>query len=81
MHSIQVGPFLLQSVGECLLELGQVLAVVAFEAEALGQLDEVGLAVGVGLGEALAIESGLPLAHHAKHLIVEDDRDGWAARS
>ena len=41
----------------------------------LGQLDEVGLAVGVGLGEALAIESGLPLAHHAKHLIVEDDRD------
>ena len=43
--------------------------------EALGQLDEVGLAVGVGLGEALAIESGLPLAHHAKHLIVEDDRD------
>ena len=31
--------------------------------------------MGVGLGEALTVEGGLPLAHHAKHLIVEDDGD------
>ncbi len=49
--------------------------MVALQAKALGHLDEVGLAVGVGLGKALAVECGLPLADHAQYLIVEDDGD------
>ena len=69
------GAFLLEGVGKRGLELREIGAAVAFQAKALGQLDEIRLAVGVGLGEALSIERGLPLADHAQHLIVEDDRD------
>ena len=33
------------------------------------------MTVGIGLAVALAVEGGLPLAHHTQHGIVEDDRD------
>ena len=29
----------------------------------------------IGVGIALAVKAGLPLAHHAQHRVVEDDRD------
>ncbi len=48
------GALLLECLGKSSLKLGEISAAVALEAEALGQLDEVGLAVGVGLGEALS---------------------------
>ena len=74
MHSIHVGPLFFSASAKAVWNSGEVGAAVALQPKALGQLDEIRLAVGVGLG-ALAVEGGLPLAHHAQHLIVEDDRD------
>ena len=31
--------------------------------------------MGIGAGIAFAVEHGLPLAHHAQHLIVKDHRN------
>ena len=35
--------------------------------------------MGVGLGITLAIKTGLPLPHHAQHLVVEEHQM-WAAQ-
>ena len=44
-------------------------------AEALNHFDKIGLAFGVGLGIAFAVEAGLPLAHHAEHAVIENYGD------
>ena len=69
------GAFLLQGICKGFLKLRQIGAAVALQAKAVCQLDKIGLAVGVGLAVTLAVKGGLPLAHHAQHRVVKDDRD------
>ena len=45
------------------------------DAVGLRQLDEVGAAVQIGLGEPLLVDQVLPLAHHTQGAVVEDDGD------
>ena len=45
----------------------------AHAAIGLGQLHEVGQAVGIGVAVALAVQQLLPLAHHPHPLVVEDE--------
>ena len=45
------------------------------DAVGVGQLDEVGGKVQVGLGEAALVEQVLPLVDHAQGMVVEDDHD------
>ena len=61
------------------LDVGGLLDQHAAVAVALGELDEVGQRVHVGLGVAVAVEELLPLAHHAHVLVVQvDDLDRQA---
>ncbi len=66
-------PVMVQHLHDRLIQIGGILAQDALGAERLGQLHEIRQRLGPAAGIALAMQKLLPLPHHAKAFVVEDE--------